>query len=129
MATWATEKLLGRDGFAALLDHTLELTEYCYNRVRVSSVLRPLHVPELNTLLIGLNNNLGLSKEGYGRLVRDVQQAVDQKYGYYVSTNDEVDNGRSAFRFVAMHPWTDVTDVESLIGHLEGEIMERLKKK
>jgi len=129
MATWATEKLLGKDGFTALLDHTLELTEYCYVRVNQSELLRPLHVPELNTLLIGLSNNLVLSKEGYSRLVRDVQQAVDQKYGYYVSTNDEVDNGRSAFRFVAMHPWTDIGDVENMVSCLEGEISERLKKK
>ncbi|KKT30618.1 MAG: hypothetical protein UW41_C0013G0008 [Candidatus Collierbacteria bacterium GW2011_GWC2_44_18] len=127
MATWATEKLLGKDGFQALLDHTLELTEYCYGRVKASDYLRPLHVPELNTLLIGLSKNISLSKDEYGLTIREVQQAVDQKYGYYVSTNDDVDNGRAAFRFVAMHPWTNEEDVEALIGFLELELSLRLQ--
>ncbi len=127
MATWATEKLLGKDGFKALLDHTLELTEYCYGRVKASEYLRPLHVPELNTLLIGLSKSISLSKNEYGLMVREVQQAVDQKFGYYVSTNDDVDEGKSAFRFVAMHPWTEKDDVEALVGYLEQEIEARLE--
>jgi len=127
IATWATERLLGKDGFAAILDHTLDLTRHCYDKVEGSLLLRPLHVPELNTLLIGLSDDLNLSDNEYSDLVRDVQKAVDQKYGYYVSCNDEVDHGKSAFRFVAMHPWTGIEEVEELISCLEIEIALHLK--
>lgn len=127
ISTWATQKLLGKDGFVALLDHTLELTQHCYERVNESKILRPLHVPELNTLLIGLSNNLRLKPEKYNEIIKEVQQTVDKKYGYYVSCNDEVDNGRSAFRFVAMHPWTDSSNVDELIKCLELEITLKSK--
>jgi glutamate/tyrosine decarboxylase-like PLP-dependent enzyme len=126
MATWATEKLLGKEGFTALLDHTLELTNHCFDRVSGSKFLRPIHTPELNTLLIGLSNSIHLSKKDHLELVQDVQQAVDKEHGYYVSTNDEVDNGKAAFRFVATHPWTDIVDVDGLIDCLELEIASRI---
>lgn len=127
ISTWATEKLLGRDGFEAVLNHTLDLTKYCFDRVSSSEVLRPLHVPELNTLLIGLSKNVILDKKSHNDLVRHVQQSVDNDYGYYVSTNDEVDDGRAAFRFVAMHPWTTTEDVENLISLIELEILSNLR--
>lgn len=128
ISTWATEKLLGKDGFEAVLNHTLDLTKYCFERVRESEILRPLHVPELNTLLIGLSKNLQIDEKSHSDLIRYVQQMVDKNYGYYVSTNDEVDGGRAAFRFVAMHPWTTTEDVERLITLLEFEITQLLKQ-
>jgi len=127
ISTWATQKLLGKDGVAALLNHSLEITDYCYGLVAKSKLLRPLNVPELNTLLIGMSKNLGLETEKYNKVVQDVQQEVDKKYGYYVSCNNDVDNGLSAFRFVAMHPWTEKSNVDELIKCLELEIANKLK--
>ncbi len=123
LSTWATLRLLGSEGVTALLEHDLELTRYCFERVSASEILRPIHVPELNTLLIGLRSNFGLDGMNYKKLMEKVQTSVDKKYGYYISVNGEVDNGWSAFRFVAMHPWTTEQDVETLITLLEKEVV------
>jgi glutamate/tyrosine decarboxylase-like PLP-dependent enzyme len=135
LATWATKRLLNEDGIRTILDHTLDLTETLYSNIITSPYLRPLHQPELNTLLVGLRPELNLNlvrreiieraqKKAaamnivwdkatpeqnhmllHNALVEQVQADADAK-GYYVSVNDEVDHGLAAFRFVPTHPFT-----------------------
>lgn len=151
MMPWVVKRLFGNDGMKVLLDHTLELTRYAYERVSRSELLRPLHVPETNTLLIGLATDymidrwyrLKWRREISTRLTsRQMEVALHQKLinqtqgdvdglGYYVSTNDGVDpwdgavsNSRTAFRMVPTHPYTKIADVEMTISLLE----ESLKK-
>lgn len=125
IATYATIKLLEKDGIAALLDHTLDLAQFAYTRVGESKVLRPLHYPDLNTLLVGLKEGL-VPKGAYNQVVELAQKRADIR-GYYVSTNDEVDHGRSAFRFVPTHPFTTVKDVDEVVSALEEEISNLIK--
>lgn len=125
IATYATIKLLEKEGIAALLDHTLDLAQFAYDRVQKSNILRPLHYPDLNTLLVGLNNDL-VSESTYNHVVEMAQKRADAR-GYYVSTNDEVDHGKSAFRFVPTHPFTTVEDVSDVITVLEEEIINLIK--
>jgi glutamate/tyrosine decarboxylase-like PLP-dependent enzyme len=127
ISTWATMRLLGNDGLKTLLDHTIELTNCAYNRVLASEVLRPVHEPELNTLLIGLTD-LGLNEKETLCLVGAVTEEVFDKYGYYISCNGEVDGGRAAFRLVPMHPFTTTKEIEELISIMEKELIINLHK-
>lgn len=125
IATYATIKLLEKEGIASLLDHTLDLAQFAYGRVQKSKILRPLHYPDLNTLLVGLSKGL-VSESAYNHVVEMAQKRADAR-GYYVSTNDEVDHGKSAFRFVPTHPFTTVEDVNDVITVLEEEIINLIK--
>jgi len=125
IATYATIKLLERDGIAALLDHTLDLAQFAHRRISSSEILRPLHYPDLNTLLVGLRNtSWDLGK--YNHVISKAQEMSDMR-GYYVSTNNDVDNGRAAFRFVPTHPFTTIKDVDEVISSLEEEIKNLTK--
>ena len=124
LSTWGTIQLLSREGLASLLNHTLDLVEYGYQRVKESEVLRPVHVPEINTMLIGLRERARLSE----REVNLIQERLYNNHGYYISCNGEVDDGRPAFRFVPTHPFTTTDDVERMISALEKEIIDYLRR-
>lgn len=121
IATWATLRLLGEEGITALLDHTIDLTRFAYERVLESEVFRPMHVPETNTLLIGLRGDLGLSKVVRDEVIQLAQARADAM-GYYVSVNGELDEGSPVLRMVPMHPYTTKEDVAEVIAVLEAEI-------
>lgn len=116
LMTWATLELLGEKGLAEILNHTLELTQYAYKFTEQSKILRPIHKPMINTLLIGLR--LKVSKEKYNELIEHMRNEAD-KSGYYISTNHDVDNGLHALRLVPMHPHSTTNDIRSLLEILE----------
>ncbi len=122
ISTWATMKLLGNEGIKTILDHTLKLTESAYERVNGSPVLFPLHKPELNTLLVGINNRT-LTNEQNNFLV---DQAINHagERGYYISSDDEITHGRKIFRFLAMHPYSTENNVHELFDLLEESIQK-----
>lgn len=123
ISTWATIKLFGKEGFAALLNHTLDITGYAYSRVLDSDYLKPIHQPELNTLLIGLDVGQDLANDKYNELLAVIQKRVDESdVGGYISINGEVDKGRSCFRYVGMHPFTTTEHVEAVICAIETEV-------
>ena len=124
MSTWATKELFGEEGLSKILNHTLELTDHAYDMVSQSTSLRPLHKPHINTLLIGLKSGSDFSEDEYKQKVLDIKDKVEEKYGYYISHNAEVDNGRSAFRFVAMHPHSTLENVEGLIEAMDKEAFD-----
>ena len=128
MATWATLRLLGEDGIEALLDHIIELTGFAYDRVCASDVLRPMHVPETNTLLIGMKRELGFGPKVHAEVLKAVQARADAM-GYYVSVNEGLDDGLPVFRMVPMHPFTTTEDVAEVIGVLENEIRGYLRER
>lgn len=118
LSTWSTLKLLGEEGVAELLNHTLDLTEFAHQRLQTSSMLRPIHQPEINTQLIGLREELQLTPEQYNLFLNRAQREAD-KQGFYVSYNEEVDHGRAALRMVIMHPHTSEADVTQVIEVIE----------
>lgn len=131
IATWATMKLLGNEGVGALADHTLDLADYAYNRCENSALLRSVNKPELNTMLVGLKPELGLTPEEYDKLIEKTQEILDSGRVSgptpYISYNGEVDNGRSAFRYIGMHPYTTEAHVEKLFSKIEeilGSLLE-----
>lgn len=123
IATWTTIRLLGKDGLAALLNHTLELTRYAYQEVLSSEFLTPLHEPETNTLLIGLRGGV-VDKELIKLVMEGAKERLDNIYNYYISTDDEIFDGVPVFRFVAMHPYSTFDDVRGLIRALESEVSQ-----
>ena len=132
ISAWATIKLFGRDGLRAILDHTIDLTNHAYDSVMESNVLRPLHRPETNTLLIGLRET-GFSAKIYNRIVETVQKRVDEETGYYMSFNGDVDRScgrdrRGCFRFVAMHPFTTEDEVDNLLRIFSLEATKEINK-
>ena len=124
-----TIQLLGREGIAALLNHTLDLTEYAFEKVSKSELLHPLHQPDTNSMLVGMNN-LGLSCQMHSTIMSIARERLDNQ-GWYISLNEDVDRGcgdkRPAFRFVAMHPHTTTGDVDMLFTGLEREIANQLE--
>ena len=60
LSAWGTIFGLGEEKIRALLDHTIDLTQHALTTVSGSEfaeVLHPLHIPETNTLLLGINNS------------------------------------------------------------------------
>ena len=123
ISTYATIKLLGNDGIATLLNHTLDLVETAYHYVEDSRVLRALHEPELNTMLIGLTDDVktraaqrGIDGKAYDDMICAVIRQIDnhRSRNPYVSNNSDVDpekrfgriGKRSVFIFITVHPFT-----------------------
>jgi glutamate/tyrosine decarboxylase-like PLP-dependent enzyme len=131
IATWATIQLLNREGIAALLNHNLDITKYAFERIGNSHLLHALHEPDTNSILIGLND-LGLPCATHNEYIKIAKERLD-KQGWYISVNDDVDcscgDKRRAYRFVAMHPFTTVDDVETLFTGLEREISNQLEER
>lgn len=119
LMTWATLELLGENGLAEILNHTLELTQYAYELTKKSKILRPIHEPMINTLLIGLK--IRVSKEKYNELIEIMRREAD-KSGFYISTNHDVDNGLHALRLVPMHPHSTKKDIKNLVKILEKSV-------
>lgn len=124
IATWATLQLLGEEGLETLLDHTIELTQYLYDRVSQSEVLVPLNEPETNTLLVGtVYSAEAHTPKEYKEKLETIQKRID-KMGYYFSTNDKLDQGLCCFRFVVMNPYTTKDNLDEAIDLLEQEVFE-----
>jgi glutamate/tyrosine decarboxylase-like PLP-dependent enzyme len=101
ISTWATMKLFGNIGIRTILNHTLELTDQAYQRAERSDVLKPLHKPELNTLLVSLQDSIFLSKDANNQLINNAIKYAARR-GYYISSDDEITHGRKILRFLAM---------------------------
>lgn len=130
IATWATKELLGNKGIATLLNHNLDLADFAYRRTSESEILRPIFKPELNTLLIGFKENLGLSLEKYNSIMAGIEEITeDIKPGktMYVSRNTEIENGKDALRFLANHPYTTEQNVDQIMTFLEDQVKVNLK--
>lgn len=125
LSTWATIKLFGKEGIRNILEHKLNLADYAYSRALTSDVVEPLFVPETNTLLLGLRSSLGFLGQEADRVIEGVVSRLDNS-GYYISCNGEINHGMSAFRFVAMHPWTTHQEVDELFALLESEVQSVL---
>jgi len=130
IATWATIQLLDKEGIAALLNHTLELTKVADEKVKGSWWLTPLHNPETNTLLVGFKAPGGLSIEQHKRVMDRARARLEKEHGYYISTDDRQifpDGRPQAYRFVFMHPYTTNAHVEEMIRLLDQKIEEEIK--
>lgn len=144
ISTWATIKLLGAEGIASLLNHTLDLAEYAYQKVNESPSLRPLYRPELNTLLIGLSEEFKEKWEAKGLTALDmdgdIKKMEEEVYGLdhaedgYLAINSDTDNDSerkhrfSVFRYIGMHPYTTEDDVSHVLKHLERTLDQRMQR-
>lgn len=142
ISTYATIKLFGRDGLKALMDHTLDLAEFAYQIVGSSELLTPIHKPELNTMLIKINDKLkavarssGFSENDIETAIVDAQKELDHM-GYqdpYLSRNGKVDKDvqtgfeYSAYRYIGMHPYTTTEDVRLAVNKLEEILKEKFR--
>lgn len=131
ISTWATKELLGKEGIAALLNHTLDLAEFAYDEVDKSGILRPVFKPELNTMLIGLRKHLNLSAAETRQVLIAVEEQADQQEPCvsYISRNEDIDDGRDALRFIAVHPFTTEADVKRLVCQVENKIVSKIRSK
>ena len=127
ISTWATIRLFGREGLATLLDNTLDMAEYGYRRVSTSDILRPRQELELNEFLVGLNidNQLfrNITEDRYDEIMRLAKVYVDRIAESYISVNEKVDNGRSAWRFIVVHPYTTRVNIDELFANLEEAVV------
>lgn len=145
ISTWTTIKLLGAEGIASLLNHTLDLVDFAYEKISKSETFRPLYKPELNTLLIGLKDNFknewrskGLTDDQIDKEIRDME---DEDFGRmapgdsYVAINSATDLDKttnfkfSVFRYLGTHPFTTTADVEVILSNLEITLRKRLANK
>lgn len=130
IATWATMQLLGREGLSQILDHTLDLARCAYERVsaNASAILRPLHLQETNTVLIGLSEALKakLTQTKHDYVLSTAKERLDLSHHVYFGFDKEIDDGRAVLRFVGMHPYTTEQQVVNAITLLEQEIQKLL---
>jgi len=150
ISTWSTINLFGKEGLKVLLDHTLDLAEIAYKEVLNSNLLIPVHKPELNTMLIAINSEFkekimsdlnrsqkeefSTAKERkilldklYDNFIEKVKANIDARRegDPYISSNSGVDeDGRSAFRYIGVHPYTTVEIVKDTISLLEEAILD-----
>ena len=145
IATYATIRLLGREGFRTLLNHTLDLAEYAYREIQKSELLRPLHEPQLNTVLIALSDNFKVSLRGRGlsngqieEVINDMEKTyydVMQPGKHYLSINNGVDDDKtlgfnfSGFRYIGNYPYTTEQDVKNALDDLQRELTKRFAAK
>lgn len=125
IATWATIQLLGTEGISTLLNSTLDLTNFSYERLLSSNILRPIFKPELNTILIGLRDDLGLSPIRYNSImecIEEIVEKIEKGKTMYVSRNEKIDKGLDAFRFLVNSPYTTKQSIEELLSFLENEV-------
>lgn len=129
LSAWGTIFGLGEENLKVLLDHTIDLTQHALTTVsdsEFSGVLRPLHIPETNTLLLGIYNSHKYPNNIAEEKAIDVKNSLDQK-GTYISVNESIDNGRPAFRTVYMHPYTEESDVDDMLYNLKEEVKRKFK--
>jgi len=141
ISTYATIKLLGREGFKTIINHTLDLAEYAYKHIKESTVLKPLHEPQLNTVLMVLSDNLKGMLRQNGIVDAEIEKVIKNMEPdyfnlmtpgkHYLAVNSGVDEDSktnfcfSGFRYIGMHPYTTEQDVLNGINDLERELMER----
>lgn len=123
----------------ALYDHTLNNIEYMYDRLEDSSILMPIHTPDLNVLCFTLRpefrREIGVETfEQLHKVVKDSRQALDSEYGFFFSATDlDIDDSVEpvnpgdpkiwVFRAVLMHPRTEPHHIDEAIAGLE-DILE-----
>ncbi|QQG41369.1 MAG: aspartate aminotransferase family protein [Candidatus Woesebacteria bacterium] len=145
IATYATIKLLGREGYKTLLDHTLDLAEYAYREISRSKMLRPLHEPQLNTVLMALSNDFKTELRKGGLKNEQINDVINKMEGtyydlmepgkHYLSVNSGVDEDKDAkfnfsgFRYIGNYPYTTEQDVKNALDDLQRVLLERFREK
>lgn len=129
LSTWGTIFGLGEERIKALLDYTIDLTQHAFETVcdsEFSGVVHPLHIPETNTLLLGICNSHKYPNKVAEEKAFAVKNKLDRK-GIYISVNEAIDRGRPAIRTVYMHPYTEKSDVDNMLYNVKEEVEEEFK--
>ena len=144
ISTYATIKLLGREGFKTIINHTLDLAEYAYKEIEQSDILAPLHEPQLNTILISLSDKFKNTLRSAGLTNIQIEEVICgmEKYyndmmpgKHYLAINNGTDEDKSAkfnfsvFRYIGMHPYTTEEDVKNALDDLQSELLSRFKER
>jgi len=141
ISTYATIKLLGREGFRTIMNHTLDLAEYAFGQIEQSDILTPLHEPQLNTVLMRLSDKFKhvLKEKGFtNQKIEGVLCGMEKTYfdvmepgKHYLAVNNGVDEDKTAdfsfsgFRYIGMHPYTTENDVKNALNDLQAQLLIR----
>lgn len=115
-------KHFGNEGIAALLDHTLDLSEAFADEFRNpgDDGLRLSYEPELNSICLQPPDKLAGTHAGNKR-VEELCRTLDTDYGVYLSTTalpyttDETGAATTkVLRFVPTHPHTTIDDATTI---------------
>lgn len=138
LATLASIKSLGLNGYETIYNLTLDRISYLYKRLSKSDFLHPLHEPDINLLCFGLNKDVqkGLrinDNETLGRYINASRERLDKgiigKGGYHFSTTNLPLGSNSyewVYRACIMNPRTTNQTIDSAIGQLEDDIRHDL---
>ena len=125
ISAWVSMRLFGRKGYASLLNHGIKLAEYAHELVEDSHILRPLHRPELNGLLVGIDSNL--ENDRRTDLVARSRQQLFEETGIYIADTGKLDCGGGCFRTVFTHPFTNEHHVEMMVQNLERIVWNNIR--
>ncbi|OGD00380.1 hypothetical protein A2701_00120 [Candidatus Amesbacteria bacterium RIFCSPHIGHO2_01_FULL_47_34] len=126
IAAWLSMKLFEREGYAHLLNHGIALANHAYESLLHSQVLRPLHQPELNGLLVGINADV--NRKYRTKLVDQCREQLFNETGIYIGETDNLDCGGGCFRTVFTHPFTNERHVDKMVQNLERIVRTNLKR-
>ena len=138
LATLASVRTLGMDGYRIIYDLSIDRISYLYERVSRSDTLYPLHDPDINLLCFGLRKEVqsGLeidNNDALGRYINTSRENLDNgitgRGGYHFSTtNLPLASGSKkwVFRACIMNPRTTNSIIDSAIGQLEENIRKDL---
>jgi glutamate/tyrosine decarboxylase-like PLP-dependent enzyme len=136
-STWAVIETLGVEGFKALLDYCLDLTDYAYEKIMSTSIFEPAFKPELNTVCFYLKTGFEtLTPPQQSSQIDRICRKLEATKGYYLRSttipvydklrNEFVEKG--VFRLVFTHPSTTVQNIDEIFTSLEELIEEEYMK-
>ena len=141
LATLASIRTLGAEGYKTIYDLTIDRTLHLYDRLSQSEILYPLYKPDINLLCFGLNKQtqegLGIEDDkSLGKYINKTREDLDNgmlgKGGYFFSTTKlPLDNGseQCVYRACLMNPRTTNRIIDSAVGQLECNIKKDLKER
>jgi glutamate/tyrosine decarboxylase-like PLP-dependent enzyme len=128
ISAWASMKLFGSEGYAKLLNHGIDLANYAWKLTNQADHIRPLHKPELNGLLIGVNAGT-LDPKRRTDLVCITRERLFEETGIYIADTGKLDCGGGCYRTVFPHPFTNEKHIEMMVRNLDRIVAEELIKK
>jgi glutamate/tyrosine decarboxylase-like PLP-dependent enzyme len=122
-ALYTTIRHIGREGFASLLNHNLDMAEVFADEIRQKNgQLRLTFEPSLNTVCVEPADGPVGHAHPYANRVEDVSALLEKEFGIYLAAvalpNVDGKAKRKVFRFVATHPHTNENDVRYIADSL-----------
>ncbi len=123
IATWASIRYFGREGFANIYNHLIDLSEYLYQLAQQSKLLQPIAAPQTNALCLKIRS------APYNRqLVQAARASLERRNFYVGKTELPTNNGQeiALFKIIIMHPRTSKEKIDQLFTNLEEAVRVNL---